>query len=286
MRMASRPHVGATVFGAILAVLPGCGGVAQDQAGTGDGSARTEVASRGSGTAGIDPATYAGRVQIALSKDVALRDTPVPFTVFAGLQEAGPTRLNLKAFVDLRGLQDMAPGILNGPLEESCNRQIYLEMRDITAEAETVRVEGTVRAQFTRCNREDEPGLRYFGATVDAVAVAKAEVEGQCLTFSLEGIDLDPRGFVGGVSDLFGLTRRINDAVLEKGGEFLDAHPVCPPLPEEFAVLDPIYDSGGTREIVPGGMGAAIAGSVDVSASTLVKLLGGLKEMGVLEFAE
>ena len=32
--------------------------------------------------------------------------------------------------------------------------------------------------------------------------------------------------------------------------------------------------------------GAAIAGSVDVSASTLVKLLGGLKEMGVLEFAE
>ena len=89
-------------------------------------------------------------------------------------------------------------------------------------------------------------------ATVDAIAVAKAEVQGQCLTFSIKSVDLSPRGFIGTVSNLFGLTNRINDAVLEKGGEFLAAHPVCPPLPEEFSVLDPIYESGGTREMPSG----------------------------------
>ncbi|WP_217354292.1 hypothetical protein [Ruegeria arenilitoris] len=235
---------------------------------------------------GIDPATYAGRFQMKLTKEVPLRDIPVPFTVYSGLEEASPTRLRIRAFMDLRGLQEKAPQILTGPLEESCKRQIYVEVRNVTAIGDTVKIEGSARAQFTRCNRREEPGLRYFGATVDAVAVAKAEVKGQCLTFSIEDVDLNPRGFIGFISNLFGLTNRINDAVLDKGGEFLAANPVCPPLPEEFTVLDPIYESGGTREIAPGGMGAAVVGSADVSAETIVKVLGGLKELGVLEFAE
>jgi hypothetical protein len=271
-----------------LAMLPGCGSKAQDQ----DAASETTGQSNGfnspasTATTGIDPATYAGRFQIKLTKEVPLRDIPVPFTVYSGLEEASPTRLRIRAFTDLRGLQEKAPQILTGPLEESCKRQIYLEVRDVTAIGDTVKVEGSARAQFTRCNRREEAGIRYFGATVDAVAVAKAEVKGQCLTFSIENVDLNPRGFIGAVSNLFGLTNRINEAVLEKGGEFLAANPVCPPLPEEFTVLDPIYESGGTREIAPGGMGAAVVGSADVSAETIVKVLAGLKELGVLEFAE
>ncbi|WP_170335595.1 hypothetical protein [Ruegeria arenilitoris] len=272
----------------LFAMLPGCGSKAQDQGAVSETATQTngdkKAASFASG--GIDPATYAGRFQIKLTKEVPLRDIPVPFTVYSGIEEASPTRLRLRAFMDLRGLQEKAPEILTGPLEESCKRQIYLEIRNVTAKGETVKVEGSARARFTTCNRREEPGFRYFGATVDAVAVAKAEVKGQCLTFSIEGVDLDPRGFIGAVSDLFGLTNRINEAVLEKGGEFLAANPVCPPLPEEFSVLDPIYESGGTREIAPGGMGAAVVGSADVSAETIVKVLGGLKELGVLEFAE
>lgn len=273
---------------ALLAMFPGCGSNAQDQgaaSGTAiqaDGDNKTASFA----TSGIDPATYAGRFHIKLTKEVPLRGVPVPFTVYSGLEESSPTRLRLRAFMDLRGLQEKAPEILTGPLEESCKRQIYLEIRDVTAIDDTVKVEGSARAQFTRCNRHEEPGIRYFGATVDAVAAAKAEVKGQCLTFSIESVDLSPRGFIGAVSNLFGLTNRINEAVLEKGGEFLANHPVCPPLPEEFTVLDPIYESGGTREIAPGGMGAAVVGSADVSAETIVKVLGGLKELGVLEFAE
>ncbi|WP_170350967.1 hypothetical protein [Ruegeria atlantica] len=269
----------------LVAMLPGCGSKAEDQKAL-DAETNAVTKSNSSVTTGIDPATYAGRFQIKLTKEVPLRDIPVPFTVYGGLEESSPTRLRLKAFMDLRGLQEKAPQILTGPLEETCKRQIYLEIRDVTAIGDTVKVEGSARAQFTRCNRREEPGFRFFGATVDAVAVAKAEVKGQCLTFSIESADLSPRGFIGAVSNLFGLTNRINDAVLEKGGEFLAAHPVCPPLPDEFSVLEPVYESGGTREIAPGGMGAAVVGSADVSAGTIVKVLGGLKELGVLEFAE
>ncbi|WP_170432670.1 hypothetical protein [Ruegeria arenilitoris] len=272
----------------LVAMLPGCGSKAQDQGAASEMAAQTDSTNTTASFAatGIDPATYAGRFQMKLTKEVPLRDIPVPFTVYSGLEEASPTRLRIRAFMDLRGLQEKAPQILTGPLEESCKRQIYVEVRNVTAIGDTVKIEGSARAQFTRCNRREEPGLRYFGATVDAVAVAKAEVKGQCLTFSIEDVDLNPRGFIGFISNLFGLTNRINDAVLDKGGEFLAANPVCPPLPEEFTVLDPIYESGGTREIAPGGMGAAVVGSADVSAETIVKVLGGLKELGVLEFAE
>jgi len=199
---------------------------------------------------------------------------------------ASPTRLHLNAFVDLRGFKDKAPEILTRLLEESCNRQIYLEIREVTAKEHTIEVQDSARAQFSRCKRSGGKGIQYFGATVDAVAVGKAELGGQCLNFSIESVDLDPRGFIGAVTELFGLIRCINEAVIEKGGEFLAAHPVCPLLPEEFGVLDPSYDSGSKRGEVPGGMGTAIAGSVDVSAATTIALLSEFKARGLLEFSE
>lgn len=277
----------AIVFGAVFAVLPGCGGNAQDQGNEGGALGQSEAVNVSAiQTAVVDPRTYAGRIQVKVDSAIPLRDTSVPISVYAGLEEAGPTRLRLRALVDLRDLQLKAPDILTGPLEESCNRQIYLEIKKISAEGDTVRVEGTARAQFSRCNRNQEPGLRYFGATVDAVAVGKAEVKDQCLFFSLQEVELDPHGIVGGTANLFGITNRIRTAILEKAGEFLTANPVCPPLPESFSVLNPNYESGGTREIVPGAMGGVIVGSVDVSAETLVTLLAGLQERGALEFAE
>lgn len=285
--MSSGLKIRAIAFGSLFAVLPSCGGNAQDQANeTGLSGQGGVVNASAIKAAAIDPSTYAGRIQVKLDSQVSIRDMPVPLPVYAGLEEAGPTRLRLRAFVDLRDLQFMAPDILTGPLEESCNRQIYLEIKNISANGESVRVEGTTRAQFSRCTRNQEPGLRYFGTTVDTVAVGKAAIEDQCLYFTLEDIELDPRGLVGGAANIFGITNRIRTAVLEIAGEFLSANPICLPLPESFSVLDPNYQSGGTREIFPGGMGGAIVGSVDVSAETLVTLLAGLQDRGVLEFAE
>ncbi|KUJ81328.1 hypothetical protein [Ruegeria profundi] len=285
--MTSGLKIHAILLGTLFAVMPGCGGNAQDRASKAGALGHSEAAdASATQVAAVDSSTYAGRIQVKLDSSISLRDTPVSIPVYAGLQEAGPTRLRLRALVDLRDLQLKAPDILTGPLEESCNRQIYLEVSDIAAQGDNVRVEGATRAQFSRCNRNEEPGLRYFGVTVDVVAVGKAEVRDQCLYFTLDGLDLDPRGLIGGAANIFGITNRIKTAVLEKAGEVLAANPICPPLPESFSVLDPNYESGGTREIEPGGMGGAIVGSVDVSAETLVKLLAGLQERGVLEFAE
>ncbi len=265
----------------------GCGGNAQDQGNQTDAHQQSSVATASAIRAGaIDPSTYAGRIQVKLETDIPLKDTRVPISVYAGLEEAGPTRLRLRALVDLRELQVMAPDILTGPLEQNCNRQIFLDIKSISAAGDTVRVEGSARAQFSRCKRNDEPGFRYFAATVDAVAIGKAVVRDQCLNFSLEDVELDPKGFVGGAADLFGITNRIRSAVLEKASEILSANPVCPPLPDAFSVLEPNYESGGTQEIADGGVGGAIVGSVDVSAETLVSLLAGLQERGVLEFLE
>ena len=282
--MISHIKIKSIVVGSLLAVLPGCGGNAQDQSDTQNASEQAGGASASAiRAATVDPSTYAGRIQVKLESEVPIKGTPVPLSVYAGLEEAGPTRLRLRALVDLRDIQLMAPEILTGPLEESCNRQIYLEIREIAAQGETVRVEGSARAQFTRCKRNEETGFQYFGATVDAVAVGKADVVDQCLKFSLEDVDIDPRGVIGGAANLFGITKRIQRAILEKGGEYLDANPICPPLPEEFVMLDPDYETGGTQEIVPGALGGTIVGSVDVSADTLVRLLAGLQELEALE---
>lgn len=285
--MVSCLKIKAIVFCSLFATLQGCDGNAEDQGDKAAALGQSKAANTANiQSAAVEPNSYAGRIKVKLDSEVSLRDTPVPISVYAGLEELGPTRLRLRAFVDLRDMQIKAPGILTGPLEESCNRQIYLEIKEISTKGETVKVEGTTRAQFSRCNRDQEPGLRYFAATVNAVAVGKAVVKDQCLHFSLEDVELDPQGIVGGAANIFGITNRIRAAVLEKAGEFLTANPVCPPLPESFSVLDPNYESGGTREIVPGAMGAAIVGSVDVSAETLVTLLARLQKQGVLEFAE
>jgi hypothetical protein len=71
--------------------------------------------------------------------------------------------------------------------------------------------------------------------------------------------------------------------VLEEANAFLDTNPVCPALPPEIAMLDPHFQSGAPRELGGGGIGAALSGSVDTSAPTLISLLALAKARGMLE---
>jgi hypothetical protein len=47
-------------------------------------------------------------------------------------------------------------------------------------------------------------------------------------------------------------------------------------------MLDPHYVAGGPREIGEGGVGAALSGSVDASAGTVIRLLAVLRARGIL----
>jgi hypothetical protein len=118
---------------------------------------------------------------------------------------------------------------------------------------------------------------------VDAIATAKATVRDQCIEFSLTDVELDPRGFLGAIANLLGLTTLVRSAILEEGGKFLSENPVCATLPNEISTLAPSFSDGGAREIGNGGIGAVLSGSVDTSAATIVSLLALMKERGVLE---
>ena len=77
----------------MFAVMPGCGGNAQDQGQAKGDPVQSEAATASAIQAAVvDPSTYAGRIQVKLDSEVSLKETAVPISVYAGLEEAGPTR--------------------------------------------------------------------------------------------------------------------------------------------------------------------------------------------------
>ena len=129
--------------------------------------------------------------------------------------------------------------------------------------------------------------MQYFAVSVEAAARGADELSGQCLTLQVAELTLNPLGFVGTVTNFLGVTEPITQIVLEEARTLLAENPICPKLPPEVATLQPDLQSGGTREIGEGGLGAAVSGSVDVSPAAMVTLLAAFKENGLLEgFAE
>ena len=63
---------------------------------------------------------------------------------------------------------------------------------------------------------------------------------------------------------------------------YLEETAVCPEMPPEVAVLDPEFGTGGPTEIGEGGIGVALAGSVDVSPRAIIDLLRLIQERGAL----
>ncbi len=231
---------------------------------------------------GIDPAGYAGDVTFRIPADLPTRGGPVPFVVFAGVGAASDTRLSVNAFADLRTLQARLPELLSGELESNCRRDIGADVQSVEGMGDRIIARGRVDAKFYTCRKagtpEERRGIRLISQKVEVVAVATAKVENNCIAFSLLELELDPSGLLGGIANLLGLTDRIRDAVLESADELFEENPLCPKLPPELASLEPRYTGGGTREIGQRGLGAALVGSVDASAETLVELLAAVQK--------
>ncbi|MEM0946212.1 MAG: hypothetical protein AAGK37_02310 [Pseudomonadota bacterium] len=230
---------------------------------------------------------YAGDVTMRFPATLPTRAGPLAFDVYAGISAATETRLGIRAFADLRKVQVELPALLTGDIEQRCNQDITLTVSDVAADGTQVIVRGEVLARLYTCRRRDTPderrGIRLISQRVEAVAVAAAQVEGDCIAFTLDDLQLDPSGLIGGIADLIGVTARIRTAVLEGAEDLLEENPVCPDLPPSLQSLAPRYTDGGTREIEGGGMGAALVGSVDASASTLIELLAVVQERGIVE---
>jgi hypothetical protein len=282
--MSSHRTLSAAFAGALALSLSGCGEDEAPGPDLVDPKAVQVAVERG---AGINAASYSGDVTLKIPGDLPIGSQTLPFVLYAGLSPETETRLGVNSFVDLRLVQTRLPDLASGVLEETCEREIALSLIETEAEGDLVRARGTVRARFFFCNRSDPAGEKrgtlWLSQNVDAIATAKATVRDQCIEFSLTDVELDPRGFLGGIANLFGLTTLARSVILKEAGEFLSENRVCATLPEELSTLAPTFSDGGAREIGDGGIGAALSGSVDTSAATIVSLLALMEEHGVVE---
>jgi hypothetical protein len=264
-------------FSCVVAlVLSACGSDA------GDAPAQTATAPQGP----AEPSFYSGDVRFRIAETLELGGQEVPLTLFLGLSSQSDTRLGVEAFIDLRPLQEALPDIASGPLEASCRLGLDVELDRAEADGQNVRAWGTVHASLYRCpgrgTEQERRGMRLLTQSIDVVAVATAGIERDCVVFRLADLDLSPKGLIGRVANWFGVTERARAAVLKRATAALASNPVCPGLPDELARLDPRYTEGGPREIGEGGMGAALSGSVDTSAGTLISLLELAKARGIV----
>ena len=234
----------------------------------------------------VDPTFYAGDVSFKITEAFAVGERDVPLTLFLGLSSQTETRLAVEAFVDLRPLQEALPEIVSGSVEPSCSLGIDIDLDHAEAEGRTVRAWGTAQARLYRCpgrgTEGERRGARLLTQNIGFIAVASAELEQDCVFFRLVDLDLTPNGLIGRIVSLLGVTDRVRAAILERGAARLSENPICPELPDELSLFDPRYSEGGLREIGDGGMGAALSGSVDTSAVTLIGLLSLMKARGAV----
>ncbi|SFC62098.1 hypothetical protein [Tropicimonas isoalkanivorans] len=275
------------VLAAVVALaLSGCG----DDDASGDAPTTIDpdaVRAAVTRSAGIDPSSYAGEVAFKFTEDLPSKTGPIPIVLYAGLSPETDTRLAANAFVDLRLLQLRLPEILSRAIVDECGQEILLDFAGVEADGGNLRAGGIVEARFYRCRNkgtpEEQRGHRIFTQRLEAIAVATAGIQNDCIAFDLKDIYLDPYGLIGGLATFFGFTESARNAILTRGGAFLAENPVCPTLPPDLASLDPSFSQGGPRDLGDGGIGVALSGSVDTSAATLVGLVGVLKDRGLVE---
>lgn len=252
---------------ALTLILSGCGGAADDRTG-GEG---VDLA------AAVDPSAFAGEVTFHIAETLPAKDRDVPISLFLGLAPETQTRLAANAFLDLRHLQLVLPELLTGAIEPSCGLSLDLRFANAEAEMDEVRARASADVRVYRCRQrgteEERRGGRLLTQTVDIGATLGAGQEGGCVAFRLVDLDVDPRGVLGWLATLFGVTERARRAILTKARAILAENLVCPDLPAALGLLDPRFAVASLQEIGGGGIGAGLSGSVDLSAETLVELL-------------
>ncbi len=253
---------------ASLLVLSGCGGAA------GNSETKAGPVSRGA----VSPQTYAGDLRLRVADSFSTKDgTNLPVSLYLGLFSETETRLGINAFLDLRDIQRALPELLTGKIEADCGIDLDITFEGAEAEGEFVRARGTVKATLYRCHgrdtEEERRGFRLLSQTIDVEARATASLERDCVNVRLDDLQLEPRGLVGGMANLFGLTERARTAILSAGETKLSENPICPDMPIALERLDPDFSEGGLREIDEGGLGAALSGSVDLNAENVVEIL-------------
>jgi hypothetical protein len=234
----------------------------------------------------IGSVASAQQVEFDLEDTLTVGGTEVPYRLGLIMSAVAPTRLGVEALLDLRDFQLRLPGIISRePVSDDCGSRILVIELAVDAEVDVVSVTGLIETQFFECERTSETGFQR-GAPTDRLslgfsATASARLHEKCITFELLDLAVTPLQEIED-RNLTEDLQAMRVILLEVAGRFLEERPLCPELPPELASLDPVYDSGGPREIEDGGLGLHLNGSMDVSTTTILNILRVLQGAGIV----
>jgi hypothetical protein len=235
----------------------------------------------------VGPAASAQQVEFDLEETLTVGETEVvSYRLDFVMSAVARTRIGVEALLDLREIQRRLPSIVSGePVSDDCGSRTDLIDLAVEAEGDVVSVSGLIETQLFECERTSETGFQR-GAPTDMLqlglsASASAHLREKCITFELVDLAVNPLQQVEdrALTEDFQAVRVI---LLEVAGRFLEERPFCPELPPELASLDPVYESGGPREIEDGGLGLYVSGSIDVSTTTILDILRVLQSEGII----
>lgn len=232
------------------------------------------------------PAAHAQEVHFTVDEVLPLENKEVPYLLEVTLRVASPTRVGVDAVLDLRDLQAMLEDDLSEEvLVDVCGNRTVLDDVEVKTLDDVVALKGQLQSQLFECRRTGEVGWQREGEK-DRLALgfsarASAAVVDNCAVFELVDLSLEPQGRDGPSEEDEDL-QAARILLLEAVNVLLRRRPLCPELPPELASLDPAYDAGGPTELGDGGLGVYLVGSIDVSTTTIVGILGALQSKGIL----
>lgn len=232
-------------------------------------------------------AAGAGRVDIRIDETIEVQGGDLPYGVDLRMAAVAATRIGVEAMLDLRELQSGLPELLSGEdLVDTCGGRVSLQRLEAEASGASVIATGQLEVQRFDCERTG-PGSWQRGELLDAEQVGvraemSAAVVDDCVVFRLLDLRRDPPGAFAQLETGSGRIEAARGLVMEAVGLVLEDNAICPEVPPELAILDPVLDRGMPQEIGEGGVGIAVDGSIDVSTMTIVDVLRLLQERGAV----
>lgn len=238
----------------------------------------------------IGPAAHGETLDFHFRETLTFENNRIPINFTVRLRDVAQTRLRTDLFVDLLPFQEKLPEVVEGPLYDDCEFGVSLDLDSLTPSdsgAGAV-VEGLVTLRLNSCWEEEGITYRQSGlsAQVDFAADIFGEVSNNCLVAGLRDVELNVKGLIGVFADLFGIVEKAKSVIDDVVDETLTRNPICPDLPEPVAILKPHFDVGGLRTLPSGSLGAQIAGTVEVSATSLIGIIKSLDEAGAFDAPE
>ncbi|MEM0946213.1 MAG: hypothetical protein AAGK37_02315 [Pseudomonadota bacterium] len=225
-------------------------------------------------------------VRFEFNDTLQVQDTEISYGADLTLRAVGPTRVEVEALLDLQDLQRRIEADMSGvQLIDVCGNRTDVTSISLDAEDQTVGLSGALTSQVFECERTGATGWQRGEAirllSLRFSAQATAQVDEDCITFELLDLTLVPAGRADVPKEDPDL-QAARVLLLEAVNVLLRRRPLCPELPPELAVLDAQLETGGPQEIGDGGLGIYTRGSVDVSPTTIIGILGVLQNEGAI----